>query len=851
MRDARNLMAMLDDFSGARMWLFWNADAGDGRPPKTPRSPRGGMGRVNDAATFGTRAQAERAAGGMTHTSGVGLVLGDLSGVGIEPPGLALGGVDLDTCIAPETGAVAGWAQSVIDRLDTYAEVSPSGTGVKVFFLYSMEDATRLRAETGMEHGATWKRPGKGHPPAIELHLSNRFFIVTGDALDGDEKPVRFVDLEALRWLAQEGGPRFAAAPQTAAGVPASPVAAALPTAQPGMDGPDAVVAALQTLLAGDATFAGRWAGDVSGLTDASASGIAMSLVAMLKMRGAPMEDARAILARHPNPDVLRHLADARAFERMWNRTAATAPPDVPPGLFAASNADDSADGWPVPSLALLDEKQRPAPPLPRAPFGDWWATVILDGAEGANAPPDYVAASLLATASAAIGNARWAQPWDGWTEPPFLWCAAVGEPSSNKSPGVKVIAGAPLARVERAIAAKHPEAVREWEAQEARAKHECAVWEQAVAKAVKAGEDPPPKPMRADAPPRPSLPRLKTGDVTTEKVAHLLRENPKGLMVHRDELAGFLGSFDRYSGGGGGGDRATWLEAWSAGSLTVDRVKNPDPLQVPRFGVALLGTIQPDRLRDVTNGANDGLPVRFLFFWPGKGDTFHRPKGAADAQHIANALRRLAGLEMEPDGEGGVQPVVLPLTDEAVGVLVAAGQAWQRREKEAGGLMTGALGKARGNAVRLALVLEHLWWCGWDGVIGGPPPPAVVSGEAMRAAVTLMDGYFLPMAERVFGDAALSPAQRGAKVMLEWILRSPGQAEINLRDVRNSARLPGLSAADDMKAAVAVLLDEGILAPKPAAAPGHGGRPRSDYLVNPRLWAAVRRDDEDGAEAA
>jgi hypothetical protein len=31
-------------------------------------------------------------------------------------------------------------------------------------------------------------------------------------------------------------------------------------------------------------------------------------------------------------------------------------------------------------------------------------------------------------------------QPWEGWQEPPVLFAAAIGLPSSNKSPALKVI---------------------------------------------------------------------------------------------------------------------------------------------------------------------------------------------------------------------------------------------------------------------------------------------------------------------------------------------------------------------------------------------------------------------------
>src|SRR5690349_13945131 len=77
---------------------------------------------------------------------GVGVVLGDLG------DGRWLVGVDLDLCRSPVTGALETWAQCWIDRLGTYAEVSPSGTGVKLIGIVDRLPATLLR-ENGEPKG--------------------------------------------------------------------------------------------------------------------------------------------------------------------------------------------------------------------------------------------------------------------------------------------------------------------------------------------------------------------------------------------------------------------------------------------------------------------------------------------------------------------------------------------------------------------------------------------------------------------------------------------------------------------------------------------------------------------------
>ena len=66
---------------------------------------------------------------------GVGIVLGD-----------SLEGVDLDACRDPETGEIAHWARTVIDEFNTYCEVSPSGTGVKLFAFGAPPDLPPARS---------------------------------------------------------------------------------------------------------------------------------------------------------------------------------------------------------------------------------------------------------------------------------------------------------------------------------------------------------------------------------------------------------------------------------------------------------------------------------------------------------------------------------------------------------------------------------------------------------------------------------------------------------------------------------------------------------------------------------
>ena len=77
---------------------------------------------------------------------------------------------------------------------------------------------------------------------------------------------------------------------------------------------------------------------------------------------------------------------------------------------------------WGDPDMTVMRLNRRPPPPLPLDVFGSAWEQWIVTTAEAAGCPPDYVAMPLLASASALIGNARWAQATPAWAEPPHLW---------------------------------------------------------------------------------------------------------------------------------------------------------------------------------------------------------------------------------------------------------------------------------------------------------------------------------------------------------------------------------------------------------------------------------------------
>ena len=185
----------------SRIWTAWREEEVKGRVTKVPYRSTGSKSRANDPAAWITRADAKRVASRLQTEGrkGVGVFLGGAQDI-------RMGGVDLDSCYDPVSNTMEPWAQEVIERFASYAEISPSGTGVKVFFHYAADDLEPLRAVMGKLWGNSWSR---GSHLEIALHLGNRYFTVTDLHCIGTPRELRPVDRATLLWLIEEAGPAF------------------------------------------------------------------------------------------------------------------------------------------------------------------------------------------------------------------------------------------------------------------------------------------------------------------------------------------------------------------------------------------------------------------------------------------------------------------------------------------------------------------------------------------------------------------------------------------------------------------------------------------------------------------
>ena len=237
-RQVRTLAVPLvvpSDLETIPQWVCWRYAVVDGRQTKIPVNPRtGGNAKTDTPSTwvdFETAlAYYDR---NPAYVSGVGLVL----------RGTDLVGVDLDHCI-DDKGIIAPWALAYARSFNTYTEVSPSGTGLRMFGF-------------GSKPGTRSKRGG------VELYdrTSTRFLTFTGRSWQGYPLELRDVTAELAVIYADVFGPDPAPVPRR--------------EAQP-VDVDDSALIALAVKAKNGSKFAALWNGNVNGYGSSSEADLAL-----------------------------------------------------------------------------------------------------------------------------------------------------------------------------------------------------------------------------------------------------------------------------------------------------------------------------------------------------------------------------------------------------------------------------------------------------------------------------------------------------------------------------------------------------------------------------------------------
>ncbi len=169
-------MRFPQELKDRKQWVCWRLepDKDGGKPKKMPINPITGKGAMsNNPQTWADYRTAFDAYEKYSYT-GIGYMF-------TKDDGYV--GVDVDHCYNPETGEFNEIAKAIIARQPTYAEFSPSGDGVHLYFKGVKPTGGSKNTDTG-----------------VEMYESGRYFTVTGRQLDGSPDTVA-EDNGALAWI--------------------------------------------------------------------------------------------------------------------------------------------------------------------------------------------------------------------------------------------------------------------------------------------------------------------------------------------------------------------------------------------------------------------------------------------------------------------------------------------------------------------------------------------------------------------------------------------------------------------------------------------------------------------------
>lgn len=287
----------------------------------------------------------------------------------------------------------------------------------------------------------------------------------------------------------------------------------------------------------------------------------------------------------------LDHLGSVEAATEAYSKAKGDAALDAVDTPEAVARDTESVQT--LGAVDLFGNMQPPAFPVDLLPTVV--AAYARDQAELIGVDPAVIGMAAIGAMAGCIDDRLTIQPkrYDPtWTESARLWVGIIGDPSAKKSPGISKALG-PV----RKIAAK-------WRADYEKAK---AQWQEECDALTKENK-------KAMLPPGPELKRLTASDVTVEKLGDILsRCEPRGILIDRDEMTGWLASMDAYKAGSGGKDKAAWLEAYNGGGMEIDRISRGS-LWVENWSACVVGGIQPQVIQDYANTTNhDGMLQRFM----------------------------------------------------------------------------------------------------------------------------------------------------------------------------------------------------------------------------------------------
>jgi hypothetical protein len=784
-------------------WVVWKAVKRDGKWTKVPCDPKTGKhAKSDDPATWAPFFDAYDAYAQSGKYAGIGFVLST------DDP---FCGWDLDHCLEPG-GAVESWAIEIVTSLESYTEVSPSGTGLRAIVKAQLPPYGRKKGN-------------------IEVYESGRFLTITGQHFypsGGQVKPIalRQGAVDALHPKIFGNGHKPGSEQRRASGPPQD----------------DAEILEKAFSSKNGERIRALYNGDASAYNSQSEADSALCYYLAFWLD----RDAARIDAVFRQSGLMRdkwdkrHYSNGKTYGQGTIEDAIAGTSETYRGRTDQNSGQQSAGIDPNDPPDPLPDELLPVEPFDYDLLPDAirpWAEDICDRVQ---CPPDFVAVGIMAAMGSLIGRKVAIRPQarTDWTVVPNQWALVVGRPGVLKSPALEA-ALAPLKRLIASAQERYQEEEKNYKAEAQAAKIKKESTEKQARKALE--KDPGADILAllaVDEPDAPVLKRYVANDTSPASLGELLRQNPNGLLVFRDEIVSLLKGLDKEGQEEG---RGFYLTGWNGDSpYTFDRIGRGLNLHIPAVCISLLGGTQPGRLAEyikhaVKGGAaDDGLIQRFgLLVWPdtnGKWKDVDRwPDSQAKNQafKVFDMLDRLdpleIGAEQDTDHDGEAEgPPFLRFHPAALEIF----QEWRiNLERRLRGELHPALeshfAKYRKLIPSLALVI-HL-------ADGGSGP---VSRQATLKALSWGE-YLETHAQRAYGSVS-QPEIAVAKAILGRIKKGDLPEAFSSREVWR----PGwakLSDRDQVVEALELLGDYGWLSQEEVKT---GGRPKTVYHVHPEVFS-------------
>jgi 5S rRNA maturation endonuclease (ribonuclease M5) len=436
---------------------------------------------------------------------------------------------------------------------------------------------------------------------------------------------------------------------------------------------------------------------------------------------------------------------------------------------------------------------------------------------------PSCIVLPLLTLLGSAIGNTRRLRLKPGWDVPPILWTLLVGKSGSSKTPAWSKVMEL-LVPFEKKADKQYRRALEGYQ-------NQLDLHRRDKKKLNNSQSTDSEDTASQSKPVRPKPRRYSVTDTTVEALAMLLHENDRGLLLARDELAGWISSFDKYSKGGSSSDASSYLSMFNALPLQVDRKTGElQSIYVPHAAVCISGGIQPTVLQRVVGTAHreNGLLARFLFTFPPQNKKRWTDVGVdlGKIKAVQDVLEKLYDLPFGTDDVGDAVPKIVQLSLDAKKAFI---DYFDEHADEQLGLdddLSAAWSKLEEYPARLALIIHLSRWAANEAVNVDVDE---VDESSMQAGITLAK-WFCEETRRVYDLIDQSEAEEQQAKLVDWI-RNNGSS-VTSRDVQRGIR--SIKKNEDAENALEALVKNGIGYWKDLPPGTRGGRPTRNFVLHP-----------------